>query len=220
MPRIALRTGLVAGLLATFAFASPGFAITSITLRWTAPGDDGLFGTVASYEVRWSLLPITALSYGQATPVLGLPVPGPSGTKEVFTVRGLPEATTIYFALRSRDEAGNWSPMSNVAVYTSQPLGMPSVPNVVTLSQARPNPTRSEARFRVGLPLGGDVCLAVCDLAGRTVRAPAQRSYAPGEWEIGWDLRDDEGRPVPPGVYLVRVDVPGSHEVRRVAVLR
>lgn len=215
-----IRAGLIAGLLAVGPFAIPAHAVTTVTLRWTAPGDDGAAGTASSYEVRWSLLPITPLNYGQATPVPGLPSPNPAGTKELVTVRGLPDATTIYFALRSRDEAANWSPMSNVAVYTSQPLDMPAVPVVVTLSEARPNPTRTGARFRVGLPEGGSVGMEVLDLSGRRVRALPETAFSPGEWDLSWDLRDDRGVSVAPGVYLVRVTLPGAHEVRRVAVLR
>jgi hypothetical protein len=44
----------------------------------------------------------------------GLPAPLVSGTPQQATVRGLTPGSTYYFALRVRDDAGNWSGVSNV----------------------------------------------------------------------------------------------------------
>ncbi|MGI9174770.1 MAG: hypothetical protein ACR2GR_05585 [Rhodothermales bacterium] len=38
---------------------------------------------------------------------------------------------------------------------------------------------------------------------------------------IAWDLRDEQGSPVPSGIYLVRVEAPGERAVlRKAAVIR
>jgi hypothetical protein len=84
-----------------------------VTLRWTAPGDDGSNGTAASYDLRYSRNPITGdASFAAATPVQGEPVPQEAGAAETMELnlgRG-----TYYFALRAKDEAGNASGISNV----------------------------------------------------------------------------------------------------------
>ena len=88
---------------------------TSITLVWTAPGDDSLLGQATRYDLRWSLTPITTLaSFALATPVAGVPAPAVAGSTESATVSGLTPATQYWFALRTQDDAGNLSDISNI----------------------------------------------------------------------------------------------------------
>lgn len=87
---------------------------TSVTLRWTATGDDNVTGTAASYDLRRSASPIAALTdFNAATQVSGEPSPGAAGAAQSTTVAGLAANTLYHFALRVRDEAGNLSLLSN-----------------------------------------------------------------------------------------------------------
>lgn len=92
---------------------------SSVTLTWTAVGDDGTVGTATQYEIRYSTAPITSANFTSATLVAGPPVPKTSGQAEVFTVSGLGQGTTYYFALKVADEVPNWSGLSNVATQTT-----------------------------------------------------------------------------------------------------
>jgi Fibronectin type III domain len=87
---------------------------TSMVLNWTAPGDDGSSGTANLYDLRWSKTPITSANFGSATPVSPQPVPVAGGQTQSYVALGLTPGTGYYFALRARDEAGNWSGVSNV----------------------------------------------------------------------------------------------------------
>ncbi len=100
----------------------------SITLTWTAPGDDGNTGTASSYDVRLSLAPITEANWASATPVIGEPAPAAAGNPENLTIIGLNPATTYYFALKTSDETNNVSPLSNVpgAATTATPPAAPT----------------------------------------------------------------------------------------------
>jgi hypothetical protein len=89
----------------------------SVVLGWTATGDDGLSGTATTAELRLSGSPITLANWDLATLVPGVPAPGPSGTAETAVVRGLTPGATYYFALRTGDEAGNWSGVSNLVMW-------------------------------------------------------------------------------------------------------
>ncbi|MCA9727538.1 MAG: fibronectin type III domain-containing protein, partial [Candidatus Eisenbacteria bacterium] len=93
-----------------------------IALQWTAPGDDGDLGQAASYDVRFATFPITEANVEDATPATGLPDPRPAGDLEQATVPGLAPATTYYLALRTKDEAGNVSALSNVVQATTGAL--------------------------------------------------------------------------------------------------
>ncbi|MFD2612283.1 chondroitinase-B domain-containing protein [Paenibacillus gansuensis] len=92
---------------------------SSVQLSWTAPGDDGNTGTASSYDVRYSLAPITDSNFSSASQAANEPAPLVSGTNQTFTVSGLNASTTYYFAIQTKDEAGNASAVSNSVSATS-----------------------------------------------------------------------------------------------------
>jgi len=88
-----------------------------VTLTWTAPGDDGNVGTAAAYDIRYSASgTITEADWASATQASGEPAPTAAGTSQTMTVSGLTPGTTYSFAMKTSDEAGNTSAISNVAV--------------------------------------------------------------------------------------------------------
>jgi carboxypeptidase T len=96
----------------------------------------------------------------------------------------------------------------------------------LSLAPPSPNPARDFVRFAFDLPPGAEgSALDVLDVQGRRVvsyAVPAARAgdhEAGSSWRWGWNLRDDGGRRVPPGVYLVRLRCGAGAEVRRIAVL-
>jgi len=86
---------------------------SSVTLWWTAPGDDGTIGRAAQYDLRYSTSPISESNWAQATQVSGEPTPSPVGSAESFSISGLAPNTTYYFAIKTADEVPNWSVLSN-----------------------------------------------------------------------------------------------------------
>lgn len=88
----------------------------TVTLQWTAPGNDGSSGRAASYDIRYATTPIfddaTFLAASQAQHV---PSPKEAGQTETFTLEGLNPATLYYIAIKSSDEAPNESALSNIA---------------------------------------------------------------------------------------------------------
>lgn len=91
----------------------------TVTLRWTAPGDDGNVGTASQYDVRYSTSNITNANYNNASQATGEPAPKAAGQSEQFTISNLAANTTYYFAIKSADEATNWSGLSNVVSFTT-----------------------------------------------------------------------------------------------------
>jgi uncharacterized protein (TIGR02145 family) len=87
---------------------------SSITLSWTAPGDDDFSGTASQYDIRYSTSNITESNWELATECIGEPTPKPSGSSDSFVVTGLNPNTNYYFALKASDEVPNWSGLSNV----------------------------------------------------------------------------------------------------------
>ena len=91
----------------------------AITVRWTAPGDDGTTGTASSYDVRYSTGTITTANWGSASQATGEPAPAVAGTQQTFTVSGLNGSQTYYVAIRTTDDRGNVSVISNVVNSTT-----------------------------------------------------------------------------------------------------
>jgi subtilisin family serine protease len=103
----------------------------------------------------------------------------------------------------------------------------PATPGVKTayafaLEPSYPNPTTTEATIAFSLPVGvsGDYELAIYDLAGRRVRTLDAGAGTPGRREVVWNLADDAGRDVAPGVYLYRLNASCGSAVRRMVVTR
>ena len=92
---------------------------TSVTLSWTAPGDDGNTGTAAQYEVRLSTSPIDAGNFASAALLANPPAPLAAGSPQTMFVTGLQVLTPYWVAMRTADERGNWSAISNVVSFTT-----------------------------------------------------------------------------------------------------
>jgi len=89
---------------------------TALKLRWTAPGDDSLVGTASAYDIRIaSSADYLIYFWNDAVGVPNVPRPSPAGQPESLLVEGLSFYFKYYFAIRSLDEAGNVSYISNIA---------------------------------------------------------------------------------------------------------
>ena len=86
----------------------------ALTLRWTAPGDDGTSGTADSHEIRRHDAEITLSGWDSTGTLAGRPSAAPAGSAESLRVEDLGENQLHYFALRTVDDAGNRSGISNV----------------------------------------------------------------------------------------------------------
>jgi hypothetical protein len=108
--------------------------IDSLTLSWTAPKEDGATGGgVLSYEVRMSDSgPInTEAAWNSANILKTIWITKDSGMTESLTVENLDPSTTYYFAIKSKDEAGNVSGLSNSASGTTLAADV-TPPTVIT----------------------------------------------------------------------------------------
>jgi flagellar hook capping protein FlgD len=119
-------------------------------------------------------------------------------------------ADTDIYALRI---GGDSAPAPILAVPGSSPARAWMLP-------PRPNPTRGAAEFALDLPAGARVRIEIHDLAGRRVRTlGADGASAPGPTFVRWDGRDESGRRVSAGVYLVRAVWSGGEAAGRVVVV-
>jgi len=84
-----------------------------VKLKWTAPGDDGITGdnSAGQYLVKYSTKYIGPDDfYASWVSTWGYFTPSSTpGTEELKVLTGFNEGTTYFFAIRTKDDAGNWS---------------------------------------------------------------------------------------------------------------
>lgn len=90
----------------------------------------------------------------------------------------------------------------------------------LALSRVIPNPARHGAIVELRLGAAAMLTASVYDLQGRRVRTLCDGPAPAGAGRIAWDLRDDAGVRVAPGVYLLRAGVPGHALTRKLCVVR
>ncbi|NOT35376.1 MAG: hypothetical protein HOP12_14625 [Candidatus Eisenbacteria bacterium] len=193
----------------------------SVQLQWTAPGDDGMVGVATSYDVRYHLLPITDQNFILATSAPSPPAPGVAGTTQTLTISNLTIGNRYYFAIKSRDDQGNQSPLSNVVSYiVTGAVGVGDAPLVLSFSRPFPNPARTQVTVEFVLPEAREVSAEIFDVGGRHIRSFPGGLRGAGRHTLAWDTRDDNGRPVAAGQYIVQAHLGRDRFVQRVTVLQ
>jgi len=126
----------------------------------------------------------------------------------------------FYYKLAAVDVHGNQGPTAFLMPSGTTGIPGPAALPGLSFAPPHPNPARELATLRFTLPCETRVVLALHDVSGRCVRTLADGSWARGEHSIGWDLCDDAGRVVPPGLYLARLEADGRRLVRRLVAVR
>jgi hypothetical protein len=144
---------------------------------------------------------------------------GQTGTSFTWSVTGPATGTARVrvtdATVASRTDASNFNfgiGQPPVAV-RPEPLGR------TLLSPPYPNPFTEMVAAELVLSDEAAVVAEVCDLNGRRMALLADRRFPAGRHHLVWDVARI-GRPVPLGVYFLRVRAGGFHEVRRIARIR
>ncbi|OGK02205.1 MAG: hypothetical protein A2519_16120 [Candidatus Raymondbacteria bacterium RIFOXYD12_FULL_49_13] len=217
-----------------------------ITLRFSAPGDDGSTGTCTRYVLR-----ISGNSGDVATSptiVRTLPAPVPAGQSVEFTFGSyFLSSGTYYMAVEAYDENNNSSGISNVistSVTFSDNGGTILIHNnqldsllgtlgpEARLANAQaldlpllgvwPNPFNPDAVIRCFVPAriaGNEVSLAVFDARGRCVKDfGTVRTGADNRFV--WTGTDKAGATLASGMYVVRLKAKNSSLVRKITMMK
>lgn len=88
------------------------------------------------------------------------------------------------------------------------------------IEQNTPNPFNPETRIEYALAASGDVDLRVFDTTGRLVRTLAEGRREAGEHSVVWDGANEQGEPLPSGVYYYQLSTEQGRESRKAVMLR
>ena len=100
------------------------------------------------------------------------------------------------------------------------PEGAPGAALVYGLSQNYPNPLGSATSIAYSLARRERVTISVFDLSGRYVRTLVDEVQDPSRYNITWDGRDANGRPVSTGIYFINYKAGDYVFSRKAIVLR
>jgi hypothetical protein len=173
-------------------------------------------------RLRWALSP------DGLTSVTGVQVEraDPAGAWEAITPSPLLPTTLMTFddasaepghayryrlAVLTRDGAASYSDPVRVQ--------MPGALETALSAPIVPRSGPVEFRFATA-PVLGRYRLDVLDIAGRRVRSLGQGSVEAGEHRLVWDRRDESGRAVSRGVYMVQLEVNGRRLTRKFGLLK
>lgn len=86
--------------------------------------------------------------------------------------------------------------------------------------QAIPNPFNPRTTVAFSLPRRGQVRIKVFDLNGRHLRLLADSEFPAGDHAVNWNGRDDAGRALASGSYLVHLQSGSESSTRKVMLIR
>jgi hypothetical protein len=140
----------------------------------------------------------------------GIVVSGALGNQELTAL--LLQVDSVLFAWEDLRNPGNGVDVYAGRLTDGGSVALPEITpeiapaSIFAVSLLSSNPLRGEARFAVALSQGGPVGVDVSDVTGRRVWSQREVVLAGGSHVLRWDGRDTAGRPVPGGVYFMRVE--------------
>ncbi|MFQ6611104.1 MAG: FlgD immunoglobulin-like domain containing protein [Fidelibacterota bacterium] len=116
---------------------------------------------------------------------------------------------TIKYKLRSVDYASQYSGYTNPVTYSGegfwkQMADFEIIPDEYALHAAFPNPFNPATSIRFDLPERSRVSMIIYDVLGREIKTLIHNTIEPGFNEIKWGGKDNNGNPVPTGMYIYR----------------
>jgi hypothetical protein len=148
-------------------------------------------------------------------------VPGPGNLVGALSDTGYTDSAgaPYVYKLTAVDAHGNESPVATLL--PSDALDVSGVgPLALSFAAPSPNPASGGTTLHYTLSRVGHVQLAVFDAAGRRVLVLRDSEMAAGPHDERFALRDEAGRGLASGLYLLRLEAEGRVLVRRLAAIR
>ena len=116
------------------------------------------------------------------------------------------------------DLAGSYT--LHVAAWDPSGTEVDELPQVTRVAGIYPNPFNPQTTVQFDLAQPAHVDLTVYDLAGRRVATLVREAYPAGHHRQIWLGRDDSGRQVASGVYLVRLKAGAVTDLKKVMLVK
>jgi hypothetical protein len=142
-------------------------------------------------------------------------------TVETLGTAGVLQGTAGSFAIDIYNQSGT-EPIFiddlEIRAYP-EPVGVPLPAAARAVGAPFPHPVTSTAWLGVSLARRGVVTLETYDVRGHRL-ATGRETLGPGDARLTWTAQDEAGRPLPSGVYFLRIEADGRPATRKVVVRR
>lgn len=148
-------------------------------------------------------------------------VPGPGNLVSAPADTGYVDnaGTPYVYKLTAMDTHGNESAAATLDLSGTTGVDA-AAPNALSLAAPGPNPALGSTTLSWTLSRSGHVRLSVFDVAGRPTRVLVDGALPAGAHHQRFVLRDDTGRDLPSGLYLVRLEAENRVITRRLVTIR
>jgi len=201
----------------------------SVTLMWTAKGDDQDQGGPADhFDIR--------VAYGDSMPdwekaakLTGIPKPAAPGQEQLYEAIEFiyPASTKMTFQMTVFDNNGNESvPRSNTVVSDlwkdsgNAVAEEQKLPETFDLAQNYPNPFNPTTAISYQLPKASFVNLTIYSATGQQIRTLVNGTISAGYHHINWDAMDDAGHKVASGIYFYRIDAEDFISIKKMTLMK
>jgi hypothetical protein len=136
------------------------------------------------------------------------------------TLRLLPGETC--YLVQNPNHFANWDLIFQIEFcdsVESEPGPLRDAPAAFRMWQNGPNPFYSSTTIHFDLPIEASVLLKIFDAQGRLVRTLADTQFPAGFQSVEWDHRAEDGRNVPAGVYLDRIEAGTFRDQKKMVLL-
>jgi hypothetical protein len=192
---------------------------SSLTLAWTASGDDGHQGRPLHYLLAAAEQPFGEGDFDTTQIMVTHAASVDAGGRETVVLAGLAPARRWWIAVKAVDASGNRSAISNLATGQTR-VGGPLGPRRDRAIGPGTNPTRLPA-FLYWQPEPGEEArrhtIHIFDVTGRLLRTLEAGTGIGGV--VTWDGADKDGARLPAGLYLARLDGGTARARTRIVLL-
>lgn len=192
---------------------------STVTLQWTAVGEDGTTGRPAAYALRAASAPIDDAGFDAAPVQASVAASVDAGGTETAVLSGFAAGSTWWFAVKAVDRAAQRGAISNGVSATFSgggPLAGRAGPAIAP--RARPSGLPVALDWKgPGGPPSGPQRIELFDVTGRKIRVLPLGPEAEGV--ATWDGRTTFGDAVRPGMYFARLTSGSVHAQTRVVLL-
>ena len=144
---------------------------------------------------------------------------GAAGPLRLATLTRAPRDRTVLFGGSSGAQVSDEMWTFGCELDPSDAPNAPSRADRLHLA-VHPNPFQPRTTLVYDLPEAGRVSLTVYDVRGRRVATIADAHQSAGRHSVEWNGADRNGRALPSGVYMIRMEAGGNAAIVHVGVIR
>lgn len=209
------------GVTATFSFTTSANSSCRVNSRkeqspavsWSTDevSESSLHGTSHSHDIGGLNYNTLYQAYIQVFPSASF-----GGEDTVYPDGAVPQSTattvSIRFLTPTKQGQGGWYEQQTSRV---------GLPPTTSLGNNYPNPFNPSTTIEFDIAESGvDIEVAVFNVQGQRVRSLVMGPHPSGQYRIEWDGRDESGRAVASGIYLLKMSAGGKQYVRKMSLLK